>query len=79
MPRRKLPPDPDRQNDDRSEWAAVALKAFQAETGTEDEDVLADLLTDLIHWADRHNRDFAQECDLARSRYRDETDAKGGW
>ena len=41
--------------------------------------IAADLLTDLIHWADRHNRDFAQECDLARSRYRDETDAKGGW
>jgi hypothetical protein len=51
-----LPPDPESMNDDRAEWAAAALTEFQRVTGTEDEDALGDLLTDLMHWADRNDR-----------------------
>ena len=49
-----LPADPEDMNDDRSEWAAEALSAFQRVTGTEDEDALGDLLCDLMHSCDRN-------------------------
>lgn len=49
-----LPPDPECMNGNRAEWANVAVKAFQTETLTDDEDALSDLICDLMHWADRH-------------------------
>lgn len=68
-----LPPDPDGQNDERAAWAHTALLAFQNETGTDDEDLLADLLADLLHWCDRHGYSFEDELHRARGMYHDET------
>lgn len=68
-----LPPDPEGMNDKRSAWAAKAIAAFQQETGVEDEDALADLLADLMHWADRSNYDFDATMDRARFHYIAET------
>lgn len=69
----KLPPDPDRMNEARSNWAAEALDAFQAETSTDDEDLLPDLLCDLMHWCDRNPTDFEAALARARSNYQGET------
>ena len=68
-----LPPDPEGQNDDRACWAEVALDAFQQETGTEDEDALSDLLTDLMHYCDRNGIQWADELARASRNYREET------
>jgi len=50
-----LPPHPENMNDHRVKWAAAALRCFQRETGTDNEDALTDLLCDLMHWCDRNN------------------------
>ena len=68
-----LPPDPDLKNDDRAEWAFAALAAFRDATGTDEEDALGDLLTDLRHWADRNNYDFDAAMDRANHHYQAET------
>jgi len=72
-----LPPDPEQMNDERADWAAVALDMFQATTGAEDPDALADLLADLMHWCDRHDTAFEAELTRARHFYREETLAHG--
>ncbi len=69
----QLPPDPEGMNGDRAKWAAVALATFMAETGTDDEDALGDLLADLMHWSDRNNYDFDDALDRARCHYEAET------
>ena len=71
--RNRLPPDPDNMNGSRAEWAAVALRAFMDATRTDEEDALGDLLTDLLHWANRHNFDFELALDRARWHYEAET------
>jgi hypothetical protein len=53
-----LPSDPDGKNDERTAWAKTALLAFMAETGTDLEDVLCDLLCDLMRLSDRVPFDF---------------------
>jgi hypothetical protein len=68
-----LPPDPEGRNDDRAAWAAAALVSFQSETGTDDEDALADLLCDLMHWCDRNASDFETCMSTARMHYEAET------
>ncbi len=65
----RLPPDPESMNDDRAAWASEALERFQAVTGTDREDSLADLLCDLMHWSDRNNFDFEAALDRARWHY----------
>jgi hypothetical protein len=70
---KKLPPDPENMNDDRAAWAACALRQFQRETGTDDEDALCDLLCDLMHWSDRNDSDFEAELERARMHYEAET------
>jgi hypothetical protein len=65
----KLPPDPEKMNDDRAEWAATALRHFQCCTGADYEDTLTDLLGDLMHWADRNGVDFNDELARARTHY----------
>lgn len=70
-----LPPDPEGKNDDRARWAGAAVKAFQDVTGTEDEDSLGDLITDLLHWSDRNDYDFDAALDRARAHYEAETAA----
>ena len=68
-----LAPDPEGMNDRRADWAGSAVRAFQAATRTDDEDVLGDLLGDLMHWADRHDYDFDAAFDRARFHYEAET------
>ena len=73
-----LPPDPDGQNDDRAAWADTALRAFarttKMDTANEaDEDILADLLCDLMHWCDRCGIAFEQAVLDATVHYVEET------
>ena len=73
-----LPPDPEEMNDDRAEWAQVALDAFAHVTGMDtagedDETVLGDLLCDIMHWCDRNGVSFAVTMETARVHYDAET------
>lgn len=70
---KRLPPDPDGQNDERAEWAERALLEFIRATRTDEEDALMDLLGDLMHWADRNDCDFEHELRRARTHYEAET------
>jgi hypothetical protein len=70
---RNLPPDPDGKNDHRAAWAGAALATFMQVTGSEKEDALGDVLTDLMHYSDRHNYDFDAALDRARWHYEAET------
>ena len=63
-------------NDSRATWAGEALNAFQRLTGTDDGDILYDLLCDLMHWSDRNGVDFAETIEKAKRCYADETRAK---
>lgn len=54
-------------NEDRADWAEKALKGFQADTGAEDEEAIADLVCDLLHLAARRGQDV--ETILFRARY----------
>lgn len=74
---KQLPPDPERRNGDRAAWAATALKAFREATGTDEEDSLGDLLTDLMHWSDREGFDFDIALERARGHYKAETGVEG--
>jgi len=71
-----LPPDPEKMNGDRTEWAAAALRKFQRATGCDYEDSLGDLLCDLMLWSDRNNFDF--EAALCRARGHYEAETAGG-
>lgn len=54
-------------NENRSKWAKDAMDTFQDITGTDDEDVLQDLLCDLMHYANQTTwLDF--ELELVRAR-----------
>jgi hypothetical protein len=68
-PQKQLPPDPDGMNDDRAAWAGAALATFMHATGTDEENALGDLLTDLMHWADRNNFDMDLALERARGHY----------
>ena len=68
-----LPPDPEEMNDQRAAWAAAALFHFRTCCRTDYEDALADLLCDLMHWADRANFDFDAALFRARFHYDAET------
>ena len=70
---KRLPPDPERMNDQRAERAAAALQIFQTVTGTDPEDALCDLLADLMHWCDRNGCAFSNELRRARFHYEEET------
>jgi len=70
---KRLPPDPDEINDDRAEWAGKALAAFMDCTRTWEEDAVADLIADLMHWCDRNGQDFARELARGQGMYREET------
>jgi hypothetical protein len=56
-------------NDDRAAWAGAALVAFMRATGADEEDALGDLLTGLMHWADRNNFDMDAALERARGHY----------
>jgi hypothetical protein len=61
-------------NRERADWANDALEAFMETTGCDVEDALADLLCDLMHWADRHDQDFSEECRRAIGHYEAEVE-----
>ena len=71
--KRTVPADPENLNDDRAAWGAAALATFMQATGTDEEDALADLLADLMHWTDRNDYDFDAALDRARFHYEAET------
>lgn len=72
--RRRLPADPEGMNDDRALWAEGACLAFVIATGADWADVLQDLLTDLMHLADRDTEfDFGRDLARARAHYLAET------
>jgi len=73
MATKRLPPDPEEMNDDRADWAAAALSAFQAQTGSDLGDAVSDLLCDLMHWCDRNGISFRKELERARWHYDAET------
>lgn len=54
-------------NDDRADWAEMALKTFRAHTGAEDEEAIADLVCDLLHLAARRGQDV--DTVLFRAKY----------
>lgn len=66
-------PDPDGRNDDRVDWAAQGLREFQSATGTDDEDMVADFLDDLLHYCDAKGLNFENELQRARGMYAEET------
>ena len=66
----------DPTNDDRADWAEKALKAFQAETGAEDEEAIADLVCDLLHLAARRGEDVQTVIFRAQSNYEAEVEEK---
>jgi hypothetical protein len=73
-----LPPDPDEMNYQRAGWANAALVAFANQTGQsveelDDGTVMADLLTNLMHWCDRNGVNFTAQLDAAVRMYREET------
>jgi hypothetical protein len=54
-------------NAERAASADAALMAYMSRTRCDCEDCLADLLCDLMHWADKCEFDFAEM--LYRARY----------
>ena len=55
-------------------WAESAIDAFREQTGCDQKDSLADLLCDLMHWAEASDLEFDAELDRARMHF----DAEGG-
>jgi hypothetical protein len=54
---------------ERAASADAALTAYMSRTSCDCEDCLADLLCDLMHWADMARLDFAREFRRARFGY----------
>lgn len=66
-------------NEDRANRAAAALSTYAEQTRNDPNDfdkaeLLRDLLGDLMHYADEHGLDFAQELTWAEGNYEDERD-----
>ena len=59
-------------NPDFARWAATELAAFRQKTCCDHEDSLAELLCDLMHWADTHNCDIGPALFRAKCHYREE-------
>lgn len=53
------------ENDRRVRQAETTLRAYQQITNSDDSDLLADLLGDLLHWCGRHYVDFFHALDTA--------------
>jgi hypothetical protein len=68
-----LPPDPDGRNDVRADRALAAVRCFQRETGSDDEDAISDLLADLMHLCDRCALPWPEQLARAQSHYCEET------
>jgi hypothetical protein len=57
-------------NAERAASADAALKAYMSRTSCDCEDCLADLICDLMHWADKARFNFAEEFRRAYFHYR---------
>lgn len=67
-------------NNDRARWAQAAVDTFQAETGTDKDDAIADLIADLCHLADSYGQDALEEVRRGLRMYADERDfPPDGW
>lgn len=78
--RHRIPPDPEKENWNRSDWADVAITAFQNETGTGNGDAICDLLCDIAHFCDRNREEYGTFADALRraiNHYDPETNGKG--
>ncbi|HEY5211714.1 MAG TPA: hypothetical protein VIJ38_01685 [Acidobacteriaceae bacterium] len=73
-------------NEQRAMWADSAIEKFKEETGQvhsgdANEEVLADLICDLIHWADHIGVDFEAAFETATMNYeaeeKEELDEQG--
>ncbi len=53
----------------RAVWADAAIRQFRAQTGSDYEDALGDLLCNLMHWADARAFDFEGALIRARDHY----------
>lgn len=69
--------DPDDMNGQRSVWGAATVAHFQTLTRTDDEDAIADLLSDLMHLCDDTKQNFTHQLVRARGMYHDETHVEG--
>ena len=63
---------------ERAASVDAALKAYMSRTRSDCEDCLADLLCDLMHWADNCGISFAEELYRARCHYAAELPDKSG-
>ena len=56
-------------NQHRAQWALAALREFQSQTATDDEDAVADLLSDIMHLCGRNPHGWGWfETNLRRAR-----------
>ncbi len=53
----------------RAMWAEIGVIAFRNEVGTDDVDLLCDLLCDLMHFSDLRGFDFEREFLRGRDHY----------
>jgi hypothetical protein len=54
---------------ERAASADAALMAYMSRTSCDCEDCLAELLRDLMHWADKARFSFGEQLHIARQRY----------
>ncbi len=54
-------------------WAGESLILHQDNTNSDDEDAVADLLADLMHYCDFHRLDFKDELRRAEDNYEHDT------
>lgn len=67
-------------NEDRAAWAHNALETFVSDTGTDDEDAIADLVCNLCHCAEAAGKDPLKEVQRGLAMYADERDyPPDGW
>ena len=64
-------------NAERAASADAALEAYMSRTSCDCEDCLADLLCDLMHWADKCGMGFEGELYRARCHYAAESRERG--
>lgn len=67
-------------NADRAFWVKPAIEAFQQETGTDDENAIADLVCDLCHAARARGDDPIEEVKRGLRHFlAEEADPPDGW
>lgn len=67
-------PSREEQNESRARSAEAALWEFRRHTGADVEDVVSDLLSDIMHWCDRHAQNFDTELRRGHEHYEYERD-----